>query len=689
MSFGKSSRPGPSQQKHENINLHNQHPVWDYFTKVNDGNGAKCSMCNNIYKITNGSYKGVKTHLASKHNINIVSAETQLKRTATKFISSASTSTSEPDKNKTPIDELPPKKQRKIDSFFKNTRSMETMVSRMVSRGGYSLNSFCADPDMRFLFSNAGFQLPKSPNTIRSIVMNFENTVKADMVIEFDNLKSSGQKFSISFDEWTSQHNHRYLNINLHSKQKHYNLGLVRIHGSCTAEHAIGLVKDRLQSFSINLESDVIAMTTDGASVMVKIGRLVPCFQQLCFAHGIQLAVVDVIYKKWKDQNMGIAIEDVDLFESDTDDGDEDCEIEKDVDTDLVVTVNRNDLPRAEEKPGFRGLVEKVRKVVKLFRKSPTKYDTYLQKYVIEETGKELALLLDCRTRWNSLLNMLERFYKLKNCVDKALIDIKSEIKFSDSEWSSIKNLVESLEPFKLAVEALCRREATLLTAETSLKFILDKLDKQSSCLSVQLSEALRMRINGRRSTVMTGILVYLCNPKKYDMYMRQADETFPMPKKNVMRMEMKNILERVISEIPDAVLEVENEGINPEKNSLQSQIVSEANCDSHSSLTLKEELEKQILEEKAEFCRKISPGQTKDLEKILKKEMSQFEADGKKGLYLNLIQDYMMCIKPTSVEAERAFSAAGYICNKLRTRLGDKTINSICFLRSYFGTEK
>lgn len=81
---------------------------------------------------------------------------------------------------------------------------METMVSRNVSRGGYSLNSFCADSDMRILFANVGFQLPKSPNTIRSIVTTFENTVKTDMLIELDHLKSSGQRFSISFDEFTA-----------------------------------------------------------------------------------------------------------------------------------------------------------------------------------------------------------------------------------------------------------------------------------------------------------------------------------------------------------------------------------------------------------------------------------------------------------------------------------------------------
>uniref|UniRef100_A0A1B6DX94 Uncharacterized protein n=1 Tax=Clastoptera arizonana TaxID=38151 RepID=A0A1B6DX94_9HEMI len=130
----------------------------------------------------------------------------------------------------------------------------------------------------------------------------------------------------------------------------------------------------------------------------------------------------------------------------------------------------------------------------------------------------------------------------------------------------------------------MCRREASLLTAETTLKFIFEKLSKQSSYLSI--SEALRVRVREHRSTVMTGILVYLNNPKKYDQNIRQADETFPMPKKNVIRQEMKT-LNRVISEVlegeTEEVLGVENDGVNFENDSLQTQ----------PTLSLREELEK------------------------------------------------------------------------------------------------
>ena len=46
---------------------------------------------------------------------------------------------------------------------------------------------------------------------------------------------------------------------------------------------------------------------------------------------------------------------------------------------------------------------------------------------------------------------------------------------------------------------------------------------------------------------------------------------------------------------------------------------------------------------------------------------------------------DYIVSIQPTSVESERAFSAAGFSCSKNRTRLNDEMIDALSFLRWYF----
>ena len=74
---------------------------------------------------------------------------------------------------------------------------------------------------------------------------------------------------------------------------------------------------------------------------------------------------------------------------------------------------------------------------------------------------------------------------------------------------SQIKELIDSLQPFKFGVEILCKRESTLITADTTFQFILEKLKNQDTVLSAELSEELRLRVKERLPGV-TWMLVYL-----------------------------------------------------------------------------------------------------------------------------------------------------------------------------------
>jgi len=78
--------------------------------------------------------------------------------------------------------------------------------------------------------------------------------------------------------------------------------------------------------------------------------------------------------------------------------------------------------PELKENTG--NLVSRVRKVVCLFKHSPTKNNDFLQKCVCDKFGKELTLSLDTETRRSSLYVMLDRFYMIRNAVRKALIDL-------------------------------------------------------------------------------------------------------------------------------------------------------------------------------------------------------------------------------------------------------------------------
>lgn len=78
-----------------------------------------------------------------------------------------------------------------------------------------------------------------------------------------------------------------------------------------------------------------------------------------------------------------------------------------------------------------------------------------------------------------------------------------------------------------------------------------------------------------------------------------------------------------------------------------------------------------------------------KNIFKIIKNEMAQYEEYGTRGKYLNIIFDYLKTVQPTSVESERVFSVAGQFCTKIRSRLNDDTLNCLCFLRAHFLNEK
>lgn len=94
--------------------------------------------------------------------------------------------------------------------------------------------------------------------------------------------------------------------------------------------------------------------------------------------------------------------------------------------------INEEDLT---DKYDINEVIKKVCKAVLYFKRSLTKNDAVLQKYVKEEKGNQLSLLLDVKTGWNSLLTMPQRFIDLKTCIQKSLIDLNHPVTLNDSEF--------------------------------------------------------------------------------------------------------------------------------------------------------------------------------------------------------------------------------------------------------------
>lgn len=437
----------------------------------------------------------------------------------------------------------------------------------MVALDGLTFRVFERSEELRESLQARGFKIPKTAKSYKQMVIKYSKDVRRKQKTEIQELTSNGERFCVTFDEWTSLRNRRYLNVTLHGKgSKIWNLGLVRIRRSATSERLLSLVEKRLMRFNLNMESHIVCIMTDGCATMTKIGKLCPTLQQLCYAHGIQLAVIDVLYKKDKEK----AAKDTDC-ESDSDsDDDAGCEDENEDDgeSDREGELDESNDEEGDDDDGDEGdvevedkdeycvvlsdylkpLIEKVRKIVKMFKNSPKKNEI-LQGYVKAEFKNEIGLLLDVKTRWSSLVKMLRRFYDLRNCIKKALIDIDPKTSIDESEVEQISDIVCSLEPIQAAVEALCRRDANLITADATLIFTLKTLREQNTQISMALFQALSQRIQERR-TDNSSVLQFLHTNNDSAMNDSDLDTSWAADVTDIFKAPSKTRLEALVKDI-------------------------------------------------------------------------------------------------------------------------------------------
>ena len=479
-----------------------------------------------------------------------------------------------------------------------------------------------------------------------------------EMTQELSRLKLQGAKFSMTSDEWTSVRNRKYINVNLHSTGgKCWNLGLIRAEGSLPAEVILENLKTKLMEFQLDLAADMISITTDGAKVMEKLGRLVKWEHQLCLAHGIQLAVLDTFYQKSCETR-----ETNDLEENDDS---EDSEAGNEFS--MEVNEESNEFSHKTLGP----VIEKVRKVVRKCKRSP-KLNDLLQKYVRQDLGFEFTLKLDSKTRWSSLLTMLESILKLKSALQKVWIDTPLsdwDDTLSEEDFSAVKMLVKALTPIKNTVEAICKEDATLLTADAAINFMLKILESQDSQITADLLSFLKVRLQYRR-TANSSVLQYLHTGNlDYNSMCKTFGAFFMQPRQS-------------------DIIEVVKKFNHPHGH--DDSVSEDSNNFSPSEFDVNKDLKTQLYEA-IETANKGAhgPGNTRNdprsMTGIIKKEISLWETTGSRGVWLKNAYDALLSIQPTSVEAERAFSAAGYLCSKIRSRMGDKTLDTLCFLRYYF----
>lgn len=310
----------------------------------------------------------------------------------------------------------------------------------------------------------------------------------------------------------------------------------------------------------------------------------------------------------------------------------------------------------------FGNILKRIQRISTMFHRSPVK-NSILQKKINETFEKSLQLSTDVKTRWNSTEKMLERYIKLHDCVVEALKEIGEDqsLSITADELDLVKSLYDALQPVRLVSEALGRRDATLMTAEGSLNFLLNKLKSQKNPFSAKLYTAVLKRVNERRNTKLVSLMKLLQNSNS-----PSTSTDLPIIPRNQLLKFVKEECEHLYK-------------IATHSSSLDDQSAAEGDKE----LSLEEELESMI-QQHAE-TRNVPQKELSNLNKVIQKEFALFELTGELTPGLENMYKAVRSIKPTSTDSERVFSDSSNICTKKRSSLTDSSINELCFSKSYF----
>jgi len=606
--------------------------VWEYFVKLtssnNVNNKAKCKKCGKEVNNVKGCTSAMNNHMRTVHKITF-------KR-----------------KNDLDLDSSPSERKLKhktIGNFVK-TETLGEIVDELATKDGFSIRGITQSRFIRQSLLAKGYKFPKSPSGTMSLIHGEYEKNKQQYIDLFVEAKEKGEKFSITLDEWVSSRQRRYMNINVHDKTSRvFNLGLIRIVGTCKAEKVVATVTNHLKEFHLSFENDIVATSNDGASVMVKYGRECPTEMQICLNHSIQLAICDTFYCKKQINDIKTSDNYDDIVDIDNDDV---YEID---DNEEGLSFNFSEDEYVSEALTIAEILNKVRGIVNFFN-SPVRNDI-LQKKVESVIGHELKLKHDVKHRWNSISTMLETLLKLQTPIKETLEELNASHLFLGIDFEVVEDLCNIMKPLVLTVLALSRKDANLITAKGAIQFLFNKLDNtgvrdsnNSVAIIKNLKENIRTRLCSRANKELNSLLLCLLQQK--------------CPSKDDLQFGTR-LLNRLYPNIS-----THNDDVIITNTSVALSVIS----DNVTSL-------------ETEINSAISDAAKEGIERSfssLREEFAVFKRSGQRTSNLQKLLDSILTVRPTSTEPERVFSSSSNFSRKLRSRLSDYSLNCLIFLKYY-----
>lgn len=328
----------------------------------------------------------------------------------------------------------------------------------MIAKDGLTFRVLEKSTELRESLQARGYVLPKTAKSFKSMTIRYSKKIRQNQKKVIKELVAKGERFCVTFDEWTSLRNRRYINLILHGRNSEiFKLFMIRIRRKLSSERCLSYVNKRLKEFDLSMTDHILCIFTDGTSP--KSDQLINSYVLLTASN----SPLSTFYTKKKDdadnaaaseKEVSVEHEDSESEESENEgeaesdnngkDGAGNVEVEDDepqITSEEGMHRKENNYDDDDEPNDFEGfgiddvdesfnvkifdlsedikpLILKVRKIVKAFKRSPKKNEI-LQRYVKPDMKNERQLILDCKTRWSSLARMITRFYDCRNSIKR------------------------------------------------------------------------------------------------------------------------------------------------------------------------------------------------------------------------------------------------------------------------------
>jgi hypothetical protein len=178
------------------VEYKNGEGLWKHFLREAKGQSGQCKECLpkvTITKSAGGSTHGLHVHLQTQHGINL------LKRKAEDDNDNANAIT---DSIGQPTSQAPNKRSGSVGAMMKyvtfgKNREEQTMaatIAGLVACDGLSFCVFTTSSDLRRALLSLGYQVPKSENSVKRLVMEYGDKVRASVVYELAQRKKRLQR---------------------------------------------------------------------------------------------------------------------------------------------------------------------------------------------------------------------------------------------------------------------------------------------------------------------------------------------------------------------------------------------------------------------------------------------------------------------------------------------------------------